>query len=171
MLFAAPITPSHLRLVLGAIGTVAVMGAPWWGYSTIWDRGYETCQTEHIAKAAEAAAEARQDYLDAVARGDEISTKLAAAQAENRRLRNDLANDVDRLRGLCPAGLRLIHDAAATGTTLSEAARTSLDTPATVDARPIAQAIAGNYAECRGCIAQLNALIDWHESPTKKEEQ
>lgn len=153
-----------LRYLPHAIGTVAVLGAVWWGYSTIWDEGYESCQTEHIAQAAEAAAEARQDYLDAVARGDEISAKLAAAQAENRRLRNDLANDVDRLRGLCPAGLRLIHDAAATGTPLSDAARASLDTPATVDARPIASAIAGNYAECRGCLDQLNALIDWHLS-------
>lgn len=143
----------------------------WWGYSTIWDKGYASCENKHVVQAAQADAAARAEYLDAVARGDEISARLAAAQTENRRLRNDLAHDVDRLRGVCPAGLRLVHDAAATGATLSEAARTSLDTPATVDARPLAAAIAGNYADCRDYIDRLNALIDWHESPKKKEEK
>lgn len=151
-----------IRFLPHALATLAALGALWWAHDSVWDKGYARCENKHVAQAAEAAAAARKDYLDAIARGDEISAKLATAQAENRRLRNDLANDVDRLRGLCPAGLRILHDAAAAGHALPEAARASLDSPATVDARAVAQAIAGNYADCRGYIDQLNALIDWH---------
>lgn len=151
-----------LRYLPHALGTLAVLGAIWWGYSTIWDKGYARCEQDYLAKSAAAAAAARTDYLDAVARGDEISAKLATAQAENRRLRNDLANDIDHLHGLCPVGLRIAHDAAAAGKPMSEAASASLGSPATVDARPIAKAIVGNYAACHDYIAQLNALIDWH---------
>lgn len=158
-----------LRYLPHMLGTIAVLGAIWWVHDSVWDAGYARCESEHITQAAEAAAAAREDYLDAVERGDQISAKLATAQAENRRLRNDLANDVDRLRGLCPAGLRLIHDAAAAGRALPEAARASLDSPATVDARAVAQAVAGNYADCREYAAQLNALIDWHTNT--KEQQ
>lgn len=161
------IAPIVLRYVPHALAALAVAGAAWWAYSTVWERGYARCESANATVIAQATAQAHQDYLDAVARGDQISARLATAQTENRRLRNELANDIERLRGLCPAGLRIIHDAAATGRDVSDAARASLGAPATVDARAVAQAVASNYADCRGYIDQLNALIDWHEGTAK----
>lgn len=159
------IHPVALRYLPHALAALAVVGVVWWGYSTIWDRGYARCEAEHSEVLAQATAQAHQDYLDAVARGDALSARLATAQSENRRLKDELSSDIDRLRGLCPAGLRLIHDAAAAGRSLPDAARASLDSPATVDARAVAHAVADNYAACRGYIDQLNALIDWHDNP------
>lgn len=154
------------RYLPHALGTIAVLGAIWWVHDSVWDAGYARCESEHITQAAEAAAAAREDYLDAVARGDEISAKLATAQAENRRLRNHHANIARSIPGLCPDSLRAVHDAAAAGAEMPATPGTSVDETGTVAASAVATAIADNYHACREYAAQLNALIDWH----KKEE-
>jgi hypothetical protein len=155
-----------LRYLPHALGTVAVLGAIWWVHDSIWDKGYDRCHEEYASAHAVEAAAAQSDYLAAVARGDEISAKLATAQAENRRLRNHHADTARSILGVCPDGLRAYHDAAATGSELPPASGASIGQTGLVAASAIAVAIGENYSTCRECESQLNALIDWH---TKEE--
>jgi hypothetical protein len=58
-----------------------------------------------------------------------------------------------------PYGFRVLHDAAATGVQLPDAAG-GLDGPA-VSAQDVAATVADNYTGCRATAAQLSALQDW----------
>lgn len=156
-------TASALRYLPHAIGALAVIAVAWWGYSTIWEQGHEASEQEHAAQAAEAAAEDHRNYLAAVAWGNQISTQLAATQRQIATLK-DHHEDVARiLPGMCPDGLRVLHDAAAAGVYLPDPSGASIRTPAVIAASAIASAIGDNYGRARDCESRLNALIDWHK--------
>lgn len=122
----------------------------------------DACEIEHAAAAAEAQQADHQRYLAAVEWGNQVSAQLAQAQQRIATLKGSHEDFARTLSGTCPVGLRHLHDAAASGKGLSEAARASLGATATVDAGWIGQTVAANYANCRACQEQLNALIDWH---------
>jgi co-chaperonin GroES (HSP10) len=58
-----------------------------------------------------------------------------------------------------PYGFRLLHDAAATGVPLPDAA-VDLDGPA-VSAQDVAATVSDNYAVCHAELEKLNSLQDW----------
>ena len=152
-----------LRYLPHALVAVATAGAIWWGYSTIWEKGHDACEQEHAAQAAEAAAADHRNYLAAVAWGNQISTQLAATQRQIATLKVHHEDVARILPGMCPDGLRVLHDAAAAGVYLPDASGASLRTPAVIAASAIASAIGDNYGRARDCESRLNALIDWHK--------
>jgi hypothetical protein len=151
-----------LRYLPHALGTIAVLGAIWWVHDSVWDKGYARCEADYAAQSAAAAAHARQDYLDAIAKGDALSARLAASQAENQKLRSRHADSARSILGVCPDSLRVLHDAAAAGTELPPASSTLAGQTGLVAASAVAVAVGENYADCREYAERLNALIDWH---------
>lgn len=127
--------------------------------------GVDACEIEHAAAAAEAQQANYQRYLAAVEWGNRVSAQLAQAQRRSQNLKESHETVARNLDGTCPVGLRVLHDAAALGTDVPDAARASLSSPATVAADWVGATVAENYARARECQAQLNALIAWHEGP------
>lgn len=58
-----------------------------------------------------------------------------------------------------PPGFRLLHDAAASGSELPEAAGSIQAEP--VPAKTAAETVVSNYTECRAELEKLNGLWDW----------
>lgn len=58
-----------------------------------------------------------------------------------------------------PPGFRLLHDAAASGSELPEAAGSIQAEP--VPAQAAAETVVSNYTECRAELEKLNGLWDW----------
>lgn len=145
---------------IGAIAVVLAVNAL---YSAVRSGGYDQCRSEVAAKQAAAQSEDHKNYLAAVAWGNQVSASLAQAQRRIADLKGDHENGARVIPGFCPDGLRLLHDAAATGVYLPDPTGASLRTPAVVAASAIGVAVADNYARARDCEARLNALIDWHE--------
>jgi hypothetical protein len=152
-----------LRLYAYFAAVLVVLSAGWALHRHIDAGGYDRCRDEFALAAAQAEKKDHDDYLAAMAWGNQVSAQLAAAQQRIATLKDDHAEFAYSLAGTCPVSLRYLHDAAASGEDLSDAARASLASPATVDAGWIGSAVSANYARARECAAQLNALIDWHE--------
>jgi hypothetical protein len=147
----------YLGLVVGiSVGVV-------WGVMAIRGSGYSACQRDHQAAALEATSALQKQYIAEVERADRLAYELHKEQRENNRLREKNANHSRLLVGTCPSGVRTLHDAAATGTELSEAAIGALNSTRTVEASAIAEAVTDNYARARDCQNQLNKLIDFIE--------
>lgn len=152
MLFG-PFTP---WLALGSL--VALIGSYFYGHHA----GGTSCERDHQTAALQATQALHAQYVAEKERGDKIAVALQAERRENQRLRGQHADNARLLTGTCPNGLRVLHDAAASGKELSEAAFRTLNQTGTVAASEVAEAVTGNYATARDCQKQLNALIDWH---------
>lgn len=140
-----------------------LIGSGWWGYSAVYGRGVTACETKYKLAAAEAATADHTSYLAAVQWGNQVSAALAKAQRRGAALKENYRVFAHDLVGTCPQQLRVLHDAAATGANLPDAAGPPAAATATVAARDLGEAVVDNYARCRGNADQLNALIDWHE--------
>ena len=154
------VTGLHLCLAAALAGGIGVVGAWYRGSAD----GHARCVGEQAQAALAQQAEADQRYRAAIAWGNQISQDLAAKQREVQTLRSQHESAARDLVGTCPVGLRVLHDAAASGRDLSATPHPSLDAPGTVDASHIGAAVAGNYARARACQAQLTALIDFIEA-------
>lgn len=148
-----------LSTALFGAAAVAVAVAYFQGRSD----GRAACERAATAAQVTAQAEALAQYEAALAWGNQVSAQLAARQREIRTMRNQHADYALSIDGTCPGRLRYLHDAAALGTALPDAARASLAATQPLDAARIAGAVADNYARARDCQAQLTALIEWHE--------
>jgi hypothetical protein len=147
----------YLGLVVGvSVGVV-------WGVMAIRGGGYAACERTYQDAALEATQALHAQYIAEMERGNRLASALRQEQRETQRLREQHANHSRLLVGTCPSGVRTLHDAAATGTELSEAAIGALNSTRTVEASSIAEAVTDNYARARDCQNQLNKLIDFIE--------
>ena len=152
------LSPLTLRIGLAVgIAALAVGGALY-----IRSGGYSACERDYQAAALEATEQMHAQYIAEVERGDKLAAALQDQRRENQRLRDKHADHARLLVGTCPSGLRTLHDAAASGTELSQAAIGTLNSASTVAASEVAVAVSNNYALARECQDQLNKLIDWH---------
>jgi hypothetical protein len=152
------LSPLALRLGLAVGLSALVIG----GALYLRSGGYSACERDHKAAALEAAEQMHATYIAEVERGDKLAVALQDQRRENQRLRDKHADHARLLVGTCPSGLRTLHDAAASGTELSQAAIGTLNSTGTVAASAIAESVTNNYATARDCQDQLNKLIDWH---------
>lgn len=160
--------PIRLYLYLGA--GLAVLLAGWALHHRIDAGGYDRCVHEQQVAAAQTEKEDTARYLAAVDWGNQVSAQLAVRQTEIQTLRSQHAQYALTLDGTCPGRLRLIHDAAALGTTVPDTPIASLAETQPLDADRIASTVAENYARARDCQAQLNALIDWFQGAKRDHE-
>ena len=149
------------RLYLGFAAVVAALAGIWGGVRALESRGYDRCRGEQSEAHRQALAAQLDATLDEIERSNRQAFQLAEARTQNEDLRSHHAKAAFALVGTCPAGLLTLHDAAATGTYLPDPAGRTLATGATVEARPIGEALADNYAHCRDCITRLNGWIDF----------
>jgi len=147
--------------VLGAVIVVSVLA--WSGYFAIFSRGMVACETEHELADLHAAEEAHQTYLAEVARGDVLSAELIKTQRRLDETKTEYLAYANGITGNCPADLGLLVQSASTDSSLPKTSGTPTDASASIAAALIAANIGTNYPRCHACIAQLNALIDWHE--------
>jgi len=141
---------------------LAVAGLAWWAYISVDGRGYARCERAYQLASAEAEAEAHQRYMQEVARGDAIQAKLIETQRRLNDVKTEYLAFANGITGNCPADLGLLINAAVQNGGLPQASTRPADPTATIAAALIARNIAENYGRGNACIAQLNALIDWH---------
>ncbi len=146
---------------LGVI--LAIAGLCIGGYLFIYNRGVASCEGRHQLAAAEAASAAHQRYLSEVARGDAISAELIKTQRRLNDVKTEYLAYANGISGNCPADLGLLVNAAVSGAGMPQAASRPVDPSATIAAALVAANVAENYGRANSCIAQLNALIDWHQ--------
>jgi hypothetical protein len=159
-----PGVPPFALYFMGAIALAASAGGLWLhGYG----RGADAVRTEVDAARTQQVEAAMAQLSKEVERGNELSTKLEAAQRKVRSLaaaRNDsLVRLVDC--GTVPGAFVRLHDDAAASRVSSdaEASEQLACTASTVTTAQAAGIIASNYDTCNAQAAQLDALIDWVE--------
>jgi len=155
--------PLRLYLYLGLVVVALVAG--WTLYHRIDAGGYDRCRNEVDVAAAKATKEDTDKYLAALAWGNQISAKLAEAQKQINSLRSAHVDYAYSIAGTCPGRLRYLHDAAASGTPLPEAAFGPLAAAQPIDADRVGRAIAENYANARECYAKLSAINEFYKKP------
>jgi len=133
------------------------------GYLAVFNRGMAACEGRHQLAAAEAAAAAHQRYLSEVARGDAISAELIKTQRRLNDVKTEYLAYANGITGNCPADLGVLVNAAVSGAGMPQAASRPVDPSATIAAALVAANVAENYGRANACIAQFNALIDWHQ--------
>lgn len=150
-------------LVGAALGTAALFGL----YRHVVDTGYQQCRVEWDAAVVEQQTQNQQDYLAALAWGNQISADLAAKQRQLENLKGEYLSYASAITGNCPESLGVFVASVAAGGPVPTAPRTPPDPSAAIAASVIAANVATNYAIARACQAQLNAVIDWHTQPQK----
>lgn len=155
------LSPLLGRLLLAG----AIAGGLAWGYLAIRGAGVDACNRTHAEAAAQAEAESHQQYLAALAWGEQISEQLAQTQRRLNDTKTEYLAYANGIVGNCPNALGLLADAAARGTTVPKTPGTPADPAAAFSAADIAGNIAENYARCHLNAEQLAALIAWHAGP------
>jgi len=154
----------NLVLWLRVAGVAAVLFVLWSVFSAIDSGGYDRCQAEHDATTRKHLEKQLDATLDEIERGNALSMRLTEATRKIDKLKENHHEAAGVISGTCPDGLRVLHDAAATGTYLPDPTGASLGTTKTIEASAIGKAVADNYAAARWCEEHLNTLIDWHQS-------
>lgn len=149
------------RRYLGFAAVVVALAGILGGVRALESRGYDRCRGEQNEAHRQALAAQLDATLDEIERSNRQAFQLAEARTQNEDLRSHHAKAASALVGTCPAGLLTLHDAAATGAYLPDPGGRTLATGAPVEARPIGEALADNYANCRDCITRLNGWIDF----------
>jgi hypothetical protein len=161
MIFGAPTFAVYL---VGAIALASAAGGLWiHGHRSGADAVRAEVDAARVAQAEAAMAQLNKE----ITRGNELSTKLEAAQRKVRGLAASRRDDLVRLErcGTLPAAFVRVHDDAA-ASRVSSAAETPGElacTPSTVTVAHAAGIIASNYDLCNEQAAQLGLLIDWVE--------
>lgn len=141
---------------------LAVVGAGWTIYHRIDAAGYDRCHAEWD-EAVRVAKEKRDAELTvARLRGDALSAELGKKERQLSDLKGEYLTYANAITGNCPASLGVLIASAATSAGLPTPSSPSVDPSATVAASLVAANVATNYTRAWACIAQLNALIDWH---------
>lgn len=144
-----------------------------WALHTFYAKGVQDSEDQHALVAAKAAESDHKNYLAAVEWGNQITVSLMATNRKITDMRTTHETFARGIPGTCPDSLRVLHDAAASGSNLPIPASGSSGPTATFAASAIGSVISKNYAEARQCQAQLNSLIDWHNQidhkPVNKE--
>lgn len=146
---------------------LAVVGAGWAVHHRIDAAGYDRCRAEWVRSVAEAK-EKRDAEVDVLRiRGDALSAELAKKERQLSDLKGEYLTYANSIVGNCPANLGLLVQSASTAAGVPQAPGASPDPapaarPPDIAASLVAGNVAQNYTRAWACIAQLNALIDWH---------
>lgn len=107
-----------LRYLPHALVAVATAGAIWWGYSTIWDRGYASCEeknraalAEHLQRGIEQAQVIAKQDAEVSEYYERVRTRI---ETQIITVRDEVAHEVpaDCLKcSLSPVGLQRLNDA------------------------------------------------------------
>jgi hypothetical protein len=161
MIFGAPTFAVYL---VGAIALASVAGGLWIHGNR---SGADAVRAEVDAARTQQVEAAMAQLNEEITRGNELSTKLEAAQRKVRGLAASRRDDLVRLErcGALPSVFVRLHDDAAASRVSSdtEASGELACTPSTVTAAHAAGIIASNYDTCNQQAAQLGLLIDWVE--------
>lgn len=166
LLFKSPI----FRGVVLAFAVAAIIG---WAYMAVYGRGVAACERDHFAANAAAAEEQHQQYLAEVARGEELSAKLAKTQRRLDAKQTEYLTYAGAITGVCDPSLRMfVEYASGAKAGVPESSITPATTTAAESAadlayqaevtRAIGINVATNYARLDKCVAEFNAIIDWH---------
>ena len=150
-------------LALRAIGVAAVMAAIAGGYYLVRDGGYKACEADQAAINGAAYASALEQLDAARAHGDKLALDLAKTKEKLHATKTEYLAYANAIRGHCPADVGLLNNAAAAGQPLPATPSNPATEAAPIAAAAIAANIAENYGRANACIAQLNALLTWHE--------
>jgi hypothetical protein len=147
-------------LISAAVSILALTGGYFWAES----RGYERCREEVLIANARAEKELGEALQAEWARGQKLSAELALKERQMNNLRAEYMTYANAITGHCPADLGVLTAAASAGdkAPVPTAPGPSADPASTVAASAIAANLATNFPRCHACLAQLNALIDWH---------
>ena len=150
--------PLPYRLLIAAVGVGLVA---FYAYRS----GVTAADERHRVEQLEQALAYAAAYQQEVERGNEIAKQHEEAQRKARTHTARLATATAGLRdcGSAPGGLVRLHDAAAGQTGLPSATGEPACAPSAVANTELARVVVENYGACNQYIAQLNALIDWHE--------
>jgi len=158
------IPPIAIRYLPHAMAVLAALGAAAWVYSGIWDRGYDSCKAQWDRANAEAML-ARDAELDvARLRGEALSAGLAQKERELSTLNREYLTYASAITGHCPESLGVLVAAASTATSVPQTPSAPASPPPATSSAVVAANVAENYTRAWVCIAQLNALIDWHSA-------
>lgn len=157
------------RAGLLALGAVVVLGG---AYLSGRGHGADACEQEHQAALVEALQRQQVVVIAAQARGDELSARLATTQRKLQATEKEYLTYANAITGHCPAALGVLVNAASHGDDLPQATVPPAATPPADETPDVAAQIIGanvatNYQRFQACLAQLNALIDWHQADLK----
>jgi hypothetical protein len=158
------------RAIAFGAGVFAIVGVGLYIRHT----GYAACEEANRAEVAQVIARQATITAAANAKGQALSERLLDTERKLRDTEKEYLTYANAITGHCPASLGVLTSAASSGQPLPPAAGPSAPTAAPIGAAPIAANIAENYTRAWACIAQLNALVDWHEHSktlTKKKEE
>jgi hypothetical protein len=159
-----PGVPTFAVYLVGAIALTSAAGGLWiHGHRSGADAVRAEVDATRVAQAEAAMVKLNEE----ITRGNELSTKLEAAQRKVRGLaasRHRVVDRLDNCGGVPAAFVRVLDDAAASRVSSdAEASGESACTPSTVTTAHAASIIASNYDTCNEQAAQLGLLIDWVE--------
>lgn len=157
--------PSWLiRFLPHILGSLAILSIAVWVYSSVWDRGYDSCKGEWNTALAEAAVKRDAELEVARLRGDALSKGLAEKEREYGNLRSEYLAYAHAIPGVCDPALGVLVAAASTATSVPQTPSAPASPPPATSSAVVAANVAENYTRAWVCIAQLNALIDWHSA-------
>ena len=157
--------PSWLiRFLPHILGSLAILSIAVWVYSSVWDRGYDSCKGEWNAALAEAAVKRDAELEVARLRGDALSKGLAEKERQYGNLRSEYLAYAHAIPGVCDPALGVLVAAASTATSVPQTPSAPASPPPATSSAVVAANVAENYTRAWVCIAQLNALIDWHSA-------
>ena len=166
---------SPVARYVGAALAVAVL---LWGIDrAAFNRGVAAAEGRHALAEIKARDAAEKAIAEANSRADKISRNLDSTQRRLEGLKYEYLTYANAITGHCPGTLGLLTSAASHGQPLPATSGQPADSPAadgaaaaaTIPARVIGANIAINYTRFQQCLAQYNALLDWHEGALKKE--
>lgn len=161
--------------LIGALAVCAVACFSW-AYMAIRADGFDACEREHQLSDAASAEAAHQEYLAAVSRGEELSAELLKTQRRLDATKAEYLQYANAITGVCDPSVRMLVEyasgaktgvpatpgASATAPPAESAADLAYQTEVT---RAIGVNVAENYARLDKCLAEFNAIIDWHVRP------
>ena len=168
MLPLALFSATGLRIAAALAVAAALAG----GYWAIRDSGVRSCERDVAAATSLAQEEAHQYLLAEVARGEDLSKKLAQTQRKLNDKQAELLAYANGITGNCSGDFGVfVASASGAGdvpkTASPPATAPAAKAPSDIAANIIAFNIATNYTRLDQCVASLNALLDWHEGNLK----
>ena len=150
------------RVALVGLITLLMMAGAWKFYVEGLKAGRAEVRVEWDAERRTALASQLSSIQSQQQVVNRTMTKYVAKAAQERMVYRDLVREVEHYVPsdlvVLPGGFRVLHDAAATGSALPDAADTGGADAAAVRPEDLADTLIVNYEECRGDRARLRAL-------------
>ena len=168
MLPLALLSGTGLRIAAGLALAAAIAG----GYWAIRDSGVRACERDVAAATTLAQEEAHQYILAEITRGEDLSKKLAQTQRKLNDKQAELLAYANGITGNCSGDFGVFVASASGAGDLPKTASPPdaappAKAPADIAANIVAFNVATNYTRLDKCVAEFNALLDWHEGHLK----